>query len=101
MGPYLGSHGGRWWDRTTGLRLVIAAIIALNTTSPEVTTVIGPTAGEHGGSAMRLRLGRARLLGGLVGARNRAKGGDLRDPPLRPWACRRMDVGRVKPILSG
>jgi hypothetical protein len=28
----------------------------------------GPTAGEYGGRAMRLRLGRARLLGGLVGA---------------------------------
>ena len=37
----------------------------------------GPTAGAYRGYAMRLRLGRARLLGGLVGARrNQAKGGD-------------------------
>ena len=35
-----------------------------------------PTAGAYGGYAMRLRLGRARLLGGLVGARQLAKGGD-------------------------
>ena len=28
----------------------------------------GPTAGEYGEGAMRLRLGRARLRGGLVGA---------------------------------
>jgi len=36
----------------------------------------GPTGGEYGGTAMRLRLGRARLLGGLVGAWQQAKGGD-------------------------
>jgi hypothetical protein len=43
----------------------------------------GPTAGEYGGRAMRLRLGRVRLLGGLVGAWQQAKGGDAW------WAARR------------
>jgi hypothetical protein len=33
-----------------------------------------PTAGAYGGYAMRLRLGRARLLGGLVGARQPGQG---------------------------
>jgi hypothetical protein len=33
-------------------------------------------AGEYGGTAMRLRLGRARLLGGWSEPGNQAKGGD-------------------------
>jgi hypothetical protein len=33
-----------------------------------------PTAGAYGGYAMRLRLGRARLLGGLVGAQQPGQG---------------------------
>jgi hypothetical protein len=36
----------------------------------------GPTAGEYGGRAMRLRLGRACLLAEVVGAWQQAKGGD-------------------------
>src|SRR5512132_3521687 len=50
----------------------------------------GPPAGEYGGArAMRLRLGRARLLGGLVGAWQQAKGGDAW------WAAgRRAGQGR-------
>src|SRR6266511_237523 len=49
----------------------------------------GPTAGEYGGRAMRLRRGHARLLGGLVGAWQQAKGGDAW------WAAgRRAGPGR-------
>jgi hypothetical protein len=36
----------------------------------------GPTGGEYGGRAMRLRLGRARRLGGWSEPGNQAKGGE-------------------------
>jgi hypothetical protein len=60
-------EAGKWWSRTRRLSRLRAA-------GRTQTCPADPTAGAYGGYAMRLRLGRARLLGGLVGAQQPGQG---------------------------
>ena len=53
-----------------------APAVTLRAAGRTQTCPADPTAGAYRGYAMRLRLGRARLLGGLVGARQPGQGGD-------------------------
>jgi hypothetical protein len=57
----------KWWSRTRRPSPLRAA-------GRTQTCPADPTVGAYRGYAMRLRLGRARLLGGLVGARQPGQG---------------------------